>query len=349
MAHMDVFNSNAFTMGQLTRLVDNSPYQPTMLRSMGIFNPIPIRTAFATVEEMDGDLSLIQSSRRGDPVENQYDNTLRKRKVHRIEVPRILKGDRINADEIQGIRAPGTESELKEVVQEVDMRLNGNDGLVRDVELTWENMALGAVQGEVLDADGSTIVDWFDTFGVSQDAEIAFDFANASYGDVKKNANQVIRQMARSAKGAMTPNTQIIALCGDDFYDDLTQTTEVRETFLNTTPSQAERLRNEVGQAFDAIEYGNIIWINYRGTDDNSTVAVPTDKAKFFPRGARNVFDVAYSPGEFMDTVNTRGQPIYPMVMPDRKRNMYVDLEVYSYPLFICNKPKMLQRGRRGS
>lgn len=349
MAHMDVFNSNAFTMGQLSRLVENSDYQPTMLRSMGIFNPIPLRTSFATIEEKDGVLSVIQTSRRGDPVDDQYDSGPRKRKIHRIDVPRVVKGDRITADEIQDIRAPGTESELKEVVEEVDMRMNGNDGLVRDVELTWENMALGAVQGEVLDADGSTVVDWFDTFGVNQDSEIAFNFANADYGDVKKKANQVIRQMNRNAKGAMTLNTQVVALCGDNFYDDLTQKEEVRETFRNTTPSQAERLRNEVGLAFDAIEYANILWVNYRGTDDNSTVAVPTDKAKFFPRGARGVFDVAYSPGEFMDTVNTRGQPIYPMIMRDQKRNMYVDLEVYSYPLFICNKPKMLQRGRRGS
>lgn len=348
MAHMDVFNSEAFKMGSLTAAINKQDFQPTLLRSMNLFTPMPIRTEFASIEERDGTLSLIQTSPRGAPLAER-DTASEKRKIHRVDVPRIAKHDRVTADEIQGIRAFGTESEFMQVQQEVARRINGPGGLMRDVELTWENMALGAVQGDVLDADGSTIINWFTLFGVSQDSEIAFDFGNTAEGDLRPKATQVVRQMAVNGKGAMTPGVEVVALCGDDFYDDLTSHAEVRETFKHTSDAQSQRLRNEIGTAFDAFNWANITWINYRGTDDGTTVAVGTDKAKFFPRGAPGVFQAIYSPGEWFDVVNTPGQPVYAMTIPDEKRNAFVDLEVYSYPLFVCTRPTMLQHGRRGA
>lgn len=346
MAHMDVFNSDAFRMGSLTAALNKQEFQPTFLRSLGIFIPNPIRTTFATVEERDGKLSVISTSPRGAPLDQRVTE---KRRLHRIDVPRIAKQDRLTADELQDIRAFGSESELMQVQQEIARRLNGPAGLMRDVELTWENMALGAIQGTVVDADDSTIVNWFTTFGVTQDAEIAFDFANTAEGDLRPKATKVVRQMSRAGKGAMTPNTEVMALCGDDFYDDLTSHVEVRESFKHTSSDQSERLRNEVGQAFDAFRWANITWVNYRGTDDNSKVAVDTDKSKFFPVNAPGVFQAAYAPAEFFDAVNMPGQPVYGMIIMDEKRNAWADIEVYSYPLFMCTRPKMLQRGKRGA
>ena len=83
------------------------------------------------------------------------------------------------------------------------------------------------------------------------------------------------------------------------------------------------------------------------GTDDGSTIAIGTDKVKFFPVGGRGVFEMAFSPAETFQYVNTPGQAVYAMVVPDRDRDMWVDLEVYSYPLPICTRPAMLQRGKR--
>lgn len=53
------------------------------------------------------------------------------------------------------------------------------------------------------------------------------------------------------------------------------------------------------------------------------------------------------SPGEAFSMVNTPGQPFYAMVIPDDERDMYADVEVYSYPLFICQRPGMLLRAKR--
>lgn len=343
MAHMDIFKSDAFGMVSITEALNNVPFQPSFLRSLNIFTPKPIRTLSASVEEKNGTLSLIQTSERGAPL---AEADREKRKLRDFRTVRIAKHDVLRADEIQGIRAFGSETELMQVVDEINQRMNGPTGLMRDVELTWENMMLGAIQGIVVDADASTIYDYFSEFGISAATEIDFDLDNASpaSGAVRKKCSQVVRQMMKAANGGWIPGrTSVMALCGDAFWDDLTAHTEIRQTYLNTM--EAKDLRG--GLAYESFNYGGITWVNYRGTDDGSTVTINTDKAKFFPVNGNGVFQMAYSPAESLDYVNTPGLPVYGMVIPDEKRNMFVDLEVYSYPLPICTRPAMLQSARR--
>lgn len=343
MAHMDVFKSNAFSMVSITEALNNVPFQPSFLRDLGIFTPRPVRTTSVSIEERNGTLSLIQTSERGAPL---AEADREKRKLRDFRTVRIAKHDRLMADEIQNIRAFGSETELMQVVDEINMRLNGPTGLMRDVELTWENMMLGAIQGVVTDADGSVIYDYFSEFGITAATEIDFDLDNATpaSGAVRKKCTQVVRQMQKAAAGGWIPGrTYVMALCGDNFWDDLTAHSEVRQTYLNT--QEAQTLRS--GLAYESFQYGGITWVNYRGTDDGSTVAIGTDKAKFFPVNGNGVFQIAYSPAETFDYVNTPGLPVYGMVIPDEKRNAFVDLEVYSYPLPICTRPAMLQSARR--
>lgn len=340
MAHMDVFNDNAFSMAELTARVDKEDHLPQLLGSMGLFEPVPIRTTVATIEQRDTTLSLIQTSPRGAPLEEQTDN---KRKLLYVETPRIAKGDTLYASEIQSIRAFGSETELMQAAREIGRR---NMRLRRDAELTWENMRLGAVKGIVLDADGSALVNWFTIMNVSQDSEIDFDLDNASpaSGAVRRKCAQVVRQMTVGGKGAMLATTRVVGLAGDNFFDDLTAHSEVRQTFLNT--QEAMRLRE--GYAWTTFTYGGIQWINYRGTDDGTTVGVGTDKAIFFPLGAApETFQHIKAPAETFDFVNTPGQDFYAMLVRDLQRNMWVRPEVYSYPLFVCTRPKMLQRAKR--
>lgn len=346
MAHLDVFRQDAFSLLSLTEAINQQDFQPGFFRSRGIFTPKRVRTDRVTIEHLDGTLSLIPFSERGAPLDQQVTS---KRQIRDFRTPRIAKQDRITASELANIRAFGTESELQQVQAEVAARLNGPDGLMRDVELTWENMLLGAIQGVVVDADGSTILyDYFQEFGVAQAAEIDFDLDNATpaSGAIRKKCNQVVRQMMKAAKGAWIPGrTMVEAVCGDAFWDDLTAHPEVRGTYLNT--QSAADLRNDVGMAYETFTYGGIRWVNYRGTDDDTTVAIDTDKAKFYPVNAPQAFILAFSPGEFFDTINLPGQDVYAMTIPDEKRNAFVDIEVYSYPLPICTRPAMLQRARR--
>lgn len=347
MADMDIFRQDAFSMVEMVDAFERAPYVPGLLGSLGIFDPVPIRTEDIYIEERDGTLALIQTSERGEaPAEKDF----AKRKVRSFRTQRLAKGHTITASEVAGIRAFGSSSELQEVQNEIARRLNGNDGIRADVELTHENMRLGCIMGVVTDADASTIYDWYSEFNISAPAEIAFDLGNAS-SSVRKKCNQVIRAVTRGLKGAGTPQTRVVGLCGDDFWDDLTSNAEVRSTYLNMQDAPLLRTGLRIdGDNFGVFDYGNITWVNYRGTDDNTMVKVHTDKAKFFPIRARGVFKKALAPAEFFPFVNTPGREWYPMVLPDPSgRQAFVKLEAYSYPLYICTRPEALQQGKRGA
>lgn len=344
MATMDIFNDNAFSLVELTGVLEQFPHQPALLGQLGLFTPRPIRGETVGIESRAGVLSLIQTSARGTPV---GERETEKRDLRDFRTRRIGKGDTLTAAEIQGIRAFGSESELMQVQAEVARRLAGPSGLIRDIELTWEHMRMGAVQGIVTDADNSVIYNWYTEFGVQQPAEIDFDLDNASpeSGAVRKKCNQVVRQMMKASAGAWIPGrTSVVGLCGDNFFDYLTMHPEVRQTYLNT--AQASDLRDHA-MPYENFRYGGITWINYRGTDDGSTVAIPTDLVKFLPAHTPGVFEVAFSPMESLEFVNTPGREMYSLMVPDRDRNMWVRVEVYSYPLFMCTRPAMLQRGKR--
>lgn len=128
---------------------------------------------------------------------------------------------------------------------------------------------------------------------------------------------------------------------GDDFYDWFTDHADVRQTYLNWIAA-AELRQND---AFGEFSFGGITAINYRGTDDNSTVAVGSTKARFFLRGVPGLFEIAFAPAETFGFANTLGQEMYARTVVDDKRDEWVDIEVMSYPLAMCSRPETLLRG----
>jgi len=342
MASLDVFHQDAFTTIQLTTAVEKAPYQPNGLGELNIFDPDPIRTTALAVEQRQGELIIVPFSERG------QEGTQRKteqREARYFKVPRIMTSDTLYANEIQDIRAFGTESELMQVQAEVGRRLNGPTGLTSRVEYTWENHRLAAVQGMLLDADGSVKYDWFDEFGVTVPTEVGFNLAAALPNTLRPIVNNIRRTMARKSQGAFLPTTKVYALCGDVFYDELTNHPDVVRTYLNWQAA-ADLRDDSQGAAFDGFNFAGVTWVNYRGSDDNTTIKIPDDKVKFFPVGAPGIFRVAYAPGESFQWVNTPGKPMYVIPIYDRDRDSFWKMEVYSYPLHICTRPEVLQTGR---
>lgn len=343
MAILDIFNNDAFSMTSMLDTVDSMEFKPSLLGDMGIFQSNPIRTESIAIESRDGGLSLISTSQRGAPLE-QAKNT--KRKIRDFRTDRIAKGDRIMASELAFLRGHGETEQVVMLQSEIARRLSGEMGILDDIDYTMEHMRLGAIQGKVLDADGSTVIyDWFSEFGITQAAEIAFDFANQTDGDLRQKCTQLARAMKRASGGTWTSSTRIHALCGDAFWDDLVKLNEVRTKYLNRADSNY--VQN--GGAFESLEYGGITWENYQGSDDNSEVAIPTDEVKFFPVNGRGAFLEVFSPGEKFEHIGEMGKIVYPEIVRDLKRDTYVDLEAYTYPLHVCTRPAMLQRGRRGA
>lgn len=336
MASMDVFKSSAFSMTSLTGLVDKIDFKPQLLGDLGIFEPMPVRTRDVWVEQRGHSLTLVPTSQLGAPPE-ELDKD--KRSAVPFRATRLAKGVTMYAHEVDGIRAFGAETELQAVQTEYLRRAAQNR---MDIELTEEHHRLGALQGVLLDADGTTVIyDYFDAFGIVEAAAVSFEL-DVTTTNVRKICKDLVRAVARASKGAWLPGTRLGALCGGDFYDALVHHPNVEKFYLNW--QQAAELRG-TGTAFGSFEFEGIVFYDYRGTDDGSTVAIAANEAKFFPIGARDVFKKAMAPAEFGPFVNTLGRPIYSLNLVDPSgREAWVRNEQYAYPLYLCQRPDMLRK-----
>lgn len=348
---MNVFASDAFSMVSMTAAVNRNPYLPTFLGQLGLFEAERITTTDVAIEMVNGRLTLIPTTERGAPL---VEGTPETSSLRIVRAPRLAKGRTLYAHQMQNLRAYTdalvTESGIQQITvtelqQATAYIYQAQSQLNRDMQLTWEHHRLGAVQGNVLDSDGSTsLFNWFTLFGVSQPAEVDWDLDNAApaEGAVRKLCNATIRAVQNALQGMwIDGRSYLLALAGDNFYDQLTQHKEVRETYLNT--AQAADLRDNA-QPYSQFRYGGITWSNYRGTGN---VAVNTNKAIFIPVNVPGLFKAVYTPGEFWPYVNTMAKDMYSLLLTDEKRLAWVRPEVYSYPLHYCTVPESLLRGRR--
>lgn len=345
MEMMDIFKNDAFSLTSMSDAIDRVPTNPGRLGQLNLFTPKPIRTLTFGIEEREGSLSLIKTTKRGEPLEPA---TKGKRKMRYFETSRIAKQDTILASELAFVRAFNTEDQIQQVQAEVAERLSGTDGLLADLDYTREYHRLGAIQGKVMDVDGTSIIyDFYSEFGITENDEIAFDLSNASPtdGDLRKLIQQkIIRPMRQIAKGARYSG--IRALCSPEFYDLFIAHPEIRDTYKGWSANAD--LRN--GYDGEVFKFGDVLWEEYVGDDSNSEVALGAEKVRFVPEGTGNsVFQTLYSPGERFSDVGTLGKEVYSWVIPEAQRDTKVDLEVFTYPLYMCRRPDMLFKGRSGS
>jgi hypothetical protein len=335
----DIFNQNAWGVIEFhEEIVERIDFKPQLLGSLNLFEPIHSRSRTIAIAYRDGTMTLIPTSEMGAPPEELIPTGA---KVKSWNAVRLAKGSTVYAIELAGIVALPFEDQTKDVAEEVSER---SAQILDDLELTWEHMRFGAIQGVVLDADGTTVIhNWFTEWGISPPAEIDFELDDEDT-DVRGKCREVKRDMQRAGKGVWTPATKVGALVGDTFFDLLVNHPQIKETKIGT--ERAPTLENIEG--YSSIEIEGVVFINYRGTDDDSTIAIATDKARFFPINARGAFKVGWAPAsEFKPFLNQRGREFYSLLLEDKSgREEWDRIEVYSYPLFACTRPEMLLRAK---
>ncbi len=360
---MDIFHGDAFNIVSMTYGIIKQPYVPNLLGSLGIFNREPIRNLDAAIAMTDeGELTLVPTTPRGAPPIQQKIPT---QNIRSFRTPRIAVADHIQAHELQSIvarylltsGAPDGQLIAQDLAAEIDYRLNGPNKLRAKVEATKEFMRLGALSGVVLDATGSVLYDWGEIFGVTPPAEIAFNLtaSNPTPGALANLVRQTERSILRAAKLGNVAGASVMAICGDQFFDDLVTHPDVISAYNLYQAQQAGApaiVRLQAGlpdvPAFSTFRWANVDWINYRGTDDNTTIAIESDKCKLIPRYP-GMFSEILAPYEAFPEMNTPGLPEYVRTVPDMARQQFVDLEVYSYPMYVARRPDLLFSGRAGS
>jgi Phage major capsid protein E len=337
---LDIFHNNAFGTIELTDAINKVVFQPGRIGEMAIFRESSVTSVDIAIEEKNGILILVPPTPRGGP-----GTTLPKptRALRVLRAPHFEINDGVMAEEVQGVRAWGTEDQVEMVMDKVAERMVTHKA---SLEATMEYARVGAVMGVITYADGSSL-NLFTEFEVTQEPAVPFNLtaANPVGGVLRQTCTQVIRTMSKNLGGV--PFSGVAAICGDNFFDALMMHPEVRATFLNTPDAGQLRLPyiNFNGLIYGTFPFGGIVWENYRGYVGGTTF-VPTDEAHFFPTGAPNLFITYLAPADYIETVNRPGQRMY-VKQYDMPNDKGVHLDVQMNPLNICTRPKVLMKGTK--
>lgn len=346
MGLLDVFDTDAFSMHSLTVAIDKLPYMPGRLGELNLFEHKPITTLHAVIEERQGRLSILQQQPRGS--QNQGTPVgYPTRKARSFIVPHWPQWDQVLASDLEGKRAFGSENQEEVFSQILNDRLQA---MKNNHELTWEYHRIGALFGILLDGDGSTqIYNFFSEFGINQVTAVC-DFSDSgTYAlpnptvDFKMVAAQVIRKM-QIALGN-TPFTGVRAICGNNFWDSFIHHGTVRKAYeYYQDNSFARTLQIPGTSGAGGFSFADVTWENYRGQIGALNFVNPNN-CIFFPEGTRDIFLDVTAPADFVETVNTRGQPIY--VKQERIRfDKGIELHTQSNRLFMCTRPACLILGQ---
>lgn len=323
---LDVFKTDAFGLVALTEAINKQPHKPMQIGASGAFIERGIRETKVSLEERDGQIELVQSKKRGEAGQVLGGS---KRKLRAVNVPHLPIEAGIEADEVQNVRAFGSENNMQ-VLQEI---VNERLAEMRDsLEVTIEHLRAGAIQGLIKDADGTTLLNLFTEFGVVQQiATLSYD-SDADNGNRLKNGVIAAQRLIEAELGA-APITGFRAYCGSSFFDDMRSDLGVVQTLRWADPQAL--LQQEAGVR--RFNFGGVQWEEYRGSTGGTPFFADTE-AYLFPIGP-SIFRTYFAPANYTETVNTLGLPFYAK-QALRKFEEGIDLKAQSNPLCICLRPR---------
>lgn len=343
MPTLDVFRNDAFSLITLTDAINKLKYVPGRIGSLGLFRSSGVITTSIFIDERDGILSLIAPTPRGGP---GHTLPIITRKARSFRVPHFEINDAVMADQVQGVRAWGSESEVETVQGKVGEHLMEHS---QSMAATEEYAFVGAVKGVITYADGSTL-NLFDEFEVTPPADVYFDLLAAS--PVLGALRAKIAGIARTIGSELStiPFSGLYAICGDAFFDALVSHREVRETYLSW--SGAVDLRTAIVDSpvtqgsWGVFQYAGVYWDNYFGKVGNVDF-VGTDEAYIFPMGVPNLFREYFAPADYVETVNTVGQRLYTRQYEmQNQKGIHLDSQMNA--LALCTRPGVLIHVHKG-
>jgi len=332
------FSNDAFNMVSLTQAINILPTLYGRVGQLKIFADKGVRTRLIAVEEMNGVLTLLPTAPVGSV--GAY-NKMGKRKVRTFKVPHIPLDDEIFPSEYDGIRDFGSEDELKTLAKVMNDHLQTAKN---KFDITIEHLRMGALKGIILDADGSTLYNLYDEFGITQ-KEVHFDLETAET-DVLAKCREVCRHIEDNLKGEIF--TGVYCLCSSLFFDALVSHNNVSKYYINWQNANILAANGQAADPRRGFVFGGITFEEYRGNapdkDGNIRKFIEDGEAHFFPMGTAETFKTIYAPADFIETVNTIGLPLYAKQVVEAMGRK-VDLHIQSNPLPICYRPAVLVKG----
>ena len=330
MSMVNPFSGNAFNTMALTSAINILPNQFGLIEQLGLMPPRPTRQTIVAFEEYQGILQLLPSVPRGAP------STVGKRgsrKVRTCAVPHIPHDDVVKPEEVQNLRAFGTEDELAALSDIMAMHLQH---MRNKHAITLEYHRMGAIKGIILDADGSVIYNLYDEFGITPKV-INFQFSNPTF-DVKGACLSIRRWVELHLFGEVMNG--VTALVSPEFYDAFTSHPRVEKAWQFYQNGQLLQADTRKGFPFGGVTFQEYIG---QASDDQGTIRrfIAEGEGHALPTGTAQTFCTYFAPADMMEAVNALGLPLYAKVEP-MKFNRGAELHTQSNPLAMCHRPQLL-------
>ena len=319
-----IFNTGEFEVTSLTAAINDAPYAPGRLAQLGWFRAQGISTLNVMIEKRDQGLALVENRLRGSSGTVVVGD---KRKALSFMATHLPERATLMADEVQGVRAFGSNSSTEALTMKRDERLAT---MRRNIDVTHEWHRIGALKGKVYDSDAATVIyDLFTAFGLSQQSVgMALGTSTTS---IRAKCNQILTKM-ESALGNI-PFTSARVLCGASFWEAFITHEMVEKTFLNQAAANDLRTSDPRG----SLSFGGLLWERYRGKV-GSQAYIADDEAYAVPEGVADLFVSYFAPADYMETVNTIGLPYYARAEA-LEFNKGILLEAQSNPVHLCTRP----------
>jgi len=120
MASLDIFNDDAFNVTALTDAINDTQYIPSRLGELGWFQESGIATTTFGIERRGSSLNLVANTPRGAPPPVTHGQ---KGRLIPFSLTHLPQQATISADEVQNVRAFGTETEVETIQNLVNQRL----------------------------------------------------------------------------------------------------------------------------------------------------------------------------------------------------------------------------------
>lgn len=311
----DIFHSDPFNRVDMVEAINIAPGIPTRIGSMGLFGQARgTLTPDIAVKVNKKNHLLIQTAARGsDPEFNSTDP----KEIKLVRAPHLPQKDAIMADElIRAYHADSLEVEVNDKLQ--DMRTNH--------DLTHEWHMLGAIRGQVLDANGTDVVyDWYKIFDLTRKVFLFTTDVYALCEDIK-------RWVSMSLGFSVTGGIHVFVEA--EGFRKITRDTQVLADYNRLDLSGHARKNH----AFNSAELYGVTFEEYTGYFDDTTPFVPANRGIGFPTGA-GIFRRYNAPAPQTSAINQRGLPFY-VTRKILDHEAGIEMKTNTNPLFMNTRPE---------
>lgn len=315
-----LFASSFADSAELTAAIQRTPYNPGQIAKLKIFDEAGIASTSVAIDMRDNALTMLPTSPRGGVSEPLR---MGSRSMVTIEACHIGTVGSAYADECQNVREFGSATGLESPAELMARKLRT---MKQNLEVTIEQHRTGAVRGLVQDTDGSTILDVYAAFGLSQ---TVYPMALAGTGNLVNKTIGAERE-CQASLGGEDP-TGFLALCSPSFMDALRSNGYYDSALRFAAPSTL------LAGYTNGITVGNTTFVEVRSTP-GLPVKIPAGEGYLIPLGINDLFITRFAPGDYMATVNQPGLPAYVQSQLMDMGKGY-KLEAQTNHVSLCTRP----------